>query len=291
MTNMTLENAIGPDSGLVRGTNLAGQDTSFYSRTTVSLRSKDWGELRLGRDRTPPYYVIGQYDPFNFNGVGSVGNFLSVINPAGKTPAATGAVRTLARIDNSAQYFLPPGLAGLYGQFVVAAAEGVPAGKYIGLRLGHASGPLDVSLAYARDGSLPDNIEFQAIGSSYDLGPAKLMGSAMKMSAGTARRYNYIIGAIIPLGASQFRLSWMRTQGKGALQGASLEGTTANQFAIGYAYYLSKRTTLYTNASVIRNDRNSAYIATGNPSLGSAITTYGKGKRARGLESGIRFAF
>ena len=56
-----LEGQLGPDTG--SGNNSfgnGGQAFAFLRRSTLSLSNR-WGELRLGRDYTPPFWNIGVF--------------------------------------------------------------------------------------------------------------------------------------------------------------------------------------------------------------------------------------
>ncbi|MGJ7512470.1 porin [Variovorax sp. GT1P44] len=204
--NFWLEAGINTDDGSGVGSNGGLQ---FNRRSTVSLESKTFGELRLGRDYTPTYWNDNLFDPFSVNGVGT-----SLISTAsGQT--SPGSVRTgwtngqYSRASNSIGYFLPK-LNGFYGQFMyafneaasydpasltppgaaaivtnpaLAVADNSRAGRYIGGRAGYASGNLDVVLAYGEStvGSnyylgTTTTINIWSLAGSYDFGVLKLFG-------------------------------------------------------------------------------------------------------------------
>jgi len=297
-----LEAALGPDTG--RGASSYGNGTTttnlpgggsvtnensflFQRRSTVSL-SNQWGELRLGRDYTPQFWSWTVFDPFGTNGVGSASNlFLE----AGNFQGSGGSYGTLVRANNTVGYILPNGVfgPGLYGQLMVAAGENALGNKMWGGRIGYAAGPFDVAFAYS-DTDITDD----ASGTNWNIGGAWNFGF-MKLSAfysqieisgsvggvGFADRgqENWYIGASVPFGQANFKISWGQADGTGA---SNQRG--AKQWAIGGDYNLSKRTAVYLTLSSINNNDASAFrVATTSP-----LTA---GQNSQGGEIGIRHSF
>ncbi|MEJ7687058.1 MAG: porin [Variovorax sp.] len=174
---------------------------NFSRRSTVSL-SGSFGELRLGRDYTPTFWLQTLFDPFGNIGVGgtaigSVGmNLNRAAAVAGGGPlngGVSGGSDNYTRASNMVGYFLPPNLGGFYGQLQYSLHENVKSGElagspskrgqHIGGRFGYASGPLDIAVSYtesiAIDSLLPNGnqterkIDNANLGASYDFGPAK----------------------------------------------------------------------------------------------------------------------
>jgi len=147
-----LEGALSPDVGQ-GGDQTTGMN--FRRRSTVSLAG-GWGELRLGRDYVPTFWNMTVFDPFGTNGVGT--NIGHKVKLAGGTVATVGGVVDPAyvRANNMVAYFLPANLGGFYGQFSYAFDETPnnvsPSnnGRYIGGRVGFASGPFNVAAAYGQ---------------------------------------------------------------------------------------------------------------------------------------------
>ena len=278
------------------------QGLTFNRRSTVSLAG-GWGELRLGRDYVPSFWNHTVFDPFGTNGVGATSNLSLALGGALGVP-------TTVRASNSVGYFLPPNLGGFYGQIMYAfgeVAEPVAAGadkndgRYVGLRLGFASGPFNVAAAYGRTdatsvlgvlaaapffvvapaGSTVDYIN-QNIAGQWDFGMAKLMGhwnqEKVKGFGDTAKHTTWMIGTLVPVGAGEIRASY--TRGKG--DDDFLRG---DQIALGYVHNLSKRTAVYTTFSRV-NNKETADI---NYTNGVAVTRVGG--NARGFDLGIRHSF
>ncbi len=260
-----LEGAIGPDTGTVSATKFFGR------RSTISLAG-GFGEVRLGRDYTPTFWNNTIFDAFGTNGLGDSSHVQFALGQP-----------TFVRADNSIGYFLPPNIGGVYGQFMVAAAEGVVPGKYIGGRVGFAVGPFDIAAAYAQSGiagSTQKAKDFN-IGGSYDFGVIKLLGYYDQTKELTAKFTRFSTSLVVPLGQGEIHAGF--SQGK-------LSGSTskAQQLALGYVYNVSKRTAMYTNVAQVSNKGAAqASIATG-----TAITAVPTaGGKSKGFEVGVRHIF
>jgi len=325
-----LEAGVNTDDGTGAATNvnnqrspgaaLAGtQGLTFNRRSTVSLAG-GWGELRLGRDYVPTFWNTTIFDPFGTNGGGAYTNFSQVL--------ATGlGVTTATRASNSVGYFLPANLGGIYGQAMYAFGETrqpiVPTaanffqtsdeGRYIGLRLGYASGPFDVAASWGRTRAtanivqgftaltgvgaaglgLVDPIDYTNwnIGGKWDFGIARVLAqyNQEKVSGGgDFKATSWLIGALVPVGAGEIRASYVRGKGDDDL----IKG---NQIALGYVHNLSKRTAVYTTFSRIDNKNTAGtLIAGGAPAFlnfGLGLTPTAVGGNARAFDLGIRHSF
>lgn len=263
-----LETAVLPDTG-------AQQGALFGRRSTLSLISKDYGELRLGRDYTPAFWNISTFAPFGTVGVGGSSNIIE------GWPLGLGGAKTLTRASNSVGYFLPRNLGGFYGQFMVAKSEGVDGTGHTGGRIGYAAGPLNVAAAYGKTPTGGQDHKTATVGGSYDFGVVKTYVNYLQQKLGADKQSNLLLGASVPVGPGQIKLSLARSD----RSGPGLDADDASQFAIGYVYSLSKRTTLYSAYSRIRNKGNAAYVTADSSPVGEP------GARASGLQFGINHAF
>ena len=91
----------------------------------------------------------------------------------------------------------------------------------------------------------------------------------------------YMIGALVPVGAGEFRISLTSGMGKGG----GVTRAKGNQFALGYVHNLSKRTALYTTYARISNGNTPALWY----SNGRAATTLGGD--TSGFDIGIKHSF
>ena len=259
------------------GSTANGQD--WQRRATVSLLG-GFGELRLGRDYVPAFWNRTTFDPYGTNGVGSSTNLFDT--------SGSGAT-TNVRANNSIGYFLPAGLGGLYGQAMVAAGEGVAGNKHIGGRLGYAAGPVNFAVAYGKTevNTTTDWTDIN-IGGSFNLGFMTLMGYYVKSEVdggpNNGRKLtNYLVGGLVPFGASTLKFSYVKSDGKGST--AALNARDADQLAVGYLYSLSKRTTLYTHFSKVSNKSGASWTA----SSGGVANSLGR--NSTGYEFGVNHAF
>lgn len=262
-----LESAVNADTGTANATRF------WHRRATVSLSSTSFGEVRLGRDLTPTWNALADFDVFGTNGIGDTS----------LTYAALGGVDTKVRSDNMVSYFLPSTLGGVYGQVSVAAGEGTAGKKYTGGRLGYRSGPIDVNAGYGQtEANANDDVKLAVFAASYDFGVVKVSGSVQEAKFQDAKDRHYNVGASVPFGASLVRASYSKSEGAG-----SLDGRDADQFALGYVYNLSKRTAVYTTYAFIDNKGSANYtVASIN-----GFTMPKNEEKSQGFELGIRHAF
>lgn len=309
-----LEAGLGADTG---GMGAAGGAT-WNRRATASLMG-DFGELRLGRDYTPTFWTHTQFDPFGTNGVGNANNLIGTGGLAtgttttrilGVPSTASGDARTgtHVRADNSIGYHLPGNLGGLYGQAMIAAGEGTVGNKYQGARLGYAAGPINFAVAFGQTDLVTDKLKAFNVGFSFNAGFATIYTTYHDYKVGggeptSATSYgnpanrklkNYMLGAVAPMGAGAFKFSFAKTKGdlnvSNAATAATSKDASATQLAIGYVHDLSKRTSLYTHYSTIKNKKGAHFYASGSgPAYGTASAT--TEFTSSGYEFGIKHTF
>ena len=301
-----LESGLGADTG---GVGVPG-GAFFNRRATVSLLG-GFGELRLGRDYTPTFWNHTVFDPFGTQGVGSANNLIgqSTAASGGNTTSPMGVLQggvvgpagdprtlTFVRTDNSIGYFLPA-MGGLYGQVMVAAGENRPGTKYTGGRLGYAAGPINAAVSYGRTYLLLKEMTHANIGGSFNAGFATFSGVYSKFKiengepvVGGRDQKNWFAGVVVPLGAGSLKFSYGKVDGKITTTAGS---RSATQIAGGYVYDLSKRTSLYTAYSRVKNDGTSGatpglrFVAAGNGAAPGANV----GFTSTGYEFGVRHSF
>ncbi len=302
-------NTLGGSSG--------GGGLTFGRRSTVSL-SGAWGELRLGRDYVPTFWNTTLFDPFGTNGVGTTliqkaktTTLAPTLVPFGNTAGFTQIAAqdpNAVRASNMIGYFLPANLGGLYGQFNFAPSEvvnGGDAGRFAGARLGWASGPFNVAIAYGRTSgsdalltpaantlqTTPDLSDWN-IGGQWDFGMAKLLAQydRTKFQNGfnitpDGNLEGWLIGGLIPVGAGEFRISYSREK----FSTGNFE-PHASQWALGYVHNLSKRTALYATYAHISNDSGSNLAISASLPQATAVNGVINGNSS-GFDLGIRHSF
>jgi predicted porin len=274
-------------AGAVTSTNnqtagTGGGGLTFNRRSTVSLTSKEWGEVRIGRDFAPSYWNLTVFDPFGTAGAGSVNNLAQ----GALTRVST--VQTAVRASNSIGYFLPAA-GGLYGQAMIAwgenssdAAGGTSKdGRYVGVRLGYQAGAANLAGSWGKTNLASGDVTTTNLAGSYQVGPVKLMAQlfrdAKDQIALPSRSNGLLIGAQMNLGPGYVPVSYTRVKNNSAT------GATANQFAAGYVYNLSKRSALYGTYSRLQNRNGAALSGGGVAGVANATWT--------GIDFGVRHTF
>ena len=293
--SFVLEAGIDNDTGAGQSTNTNNQPSggtpagglTFNRRSTVSL-SGPFGEVRLGRDYTPSFWNLLQYDPFKV-GVGT------------GTMSVRGSTSTVFRASNSVGYFTPgcavAACKGLYGQVMYAMGENPSGtatssdGRYVGARIGYGSGPFDIAFGTGVTKNAAANDYTQTnLGAAYDFGVAQIMGQwgihktglpIAALARGT-KATHYTLGARIPLGSGYIPVSYSHVSRNDANKGA------AHKVAIGYVYNLSKRTALYTTYTSISNKNGMALGVNSGLNAGPAPIASGN---ASGFDFGMRHSF
>ena len=264
-----LESEVGVDTGV------AGGGNAFWGRrATVSL-SGEFGEVRLGRNKTASRLHIEEFDPYAFTGLGSVGALYSNLGSGNST--------AIGRADNLASYSLPSDLGGFYGGVDVAAGEGGSNNKHESARLGYKAGPLHVSGTYANATGVAGKYKLTSVGVSYDLGVAKPSFIYSEGKYNALKQTIYTVAVTVPLGQGQINASYTDAKANSAAEALSGVGD-AKLFAIGYIHNLSKRTALYTTYGQIDNNGLGRFAVSGSP-------TVANGQKSSGVDVGVRHSF
>jgi predicted porin len=293
-----LNNDDGSAGGAIAGGNqgltTSSSGLNFNRRSTVSL-SGDWGEWRLGRDYTPSYWNLTQFDPFGTNGVGTTMG-LAGAAAYGLTPTGTAGV--LERASNSIGYLTPAGLGGFYGQGMYYLGENVQNGATTqndgngyGLRFGYAQGPLNVAASvghttYAQTATTGD-FRTVNLGGQWDFGMVRMMaqyGRDTRESITSLDGRQWLIGALVPVGAGEIRASYSSYRVNENTAG--LADPEARKLALGYVYNLSKRTALYATVARLSNSNGSA-ISLGGATFGAGVVN----GTSTAYDLGIRHSF
>lgn len=273
-----LEAGMDPDVGGGKGT---GGGLTFNRRSTVSLMG-NFGEVRLGRDDSATFLSTLIFDPFLTNGVGQTMAF-TMLGIPGVATAAGGAP---IQISNAISYFLPKEMGGFYGQLQFAPGErasGPQQGKYAGTRLGYQKGALNVALATGKLwGDQPVNdLKASNVGASYDLGVVKPMLLWATEKRGDLKVTAIQLGAVMPMGASEFKASIGHYD-------TAHSNADWSKLGLGYGYNFSKRTQAYVNVGYVKN-KSGANKSIGVQGLAAPGTTLGGS--SNGIDLGVRHFF
>ncbi|RZJ85551.1 MAG: porin [Massilia sp.] len=264
-----LESEVGVDTGV------AGGGSAFWGRRATISLTGDFGEVRLGRNKTASRLHLEDFDPTANTGMGAV---LAVYSNLG-----SGNSTALGRADNLASYSLPGNLGGFYGGVDVAAGEGTITNKHQSVRGGYKAGALNVSAAYANAYGAADKYKLMSAGVSYDFGVARPSFLYSEGKYGARKQTIYTVAVTVPMGQGQFMASYTDAKANAAAEGLSGVGD-AKLFSAGYVYNLSKRTALYTTAGQIKNSGLGRFAIAGSP-------TVANGAKSSGVDVGVRHSF
>lgn len=258
LAKFALEHRFLPDTGAIN----PSSGNQFWDKSTVSLTTP-LGEIGLGRDYMPAFYLQYQQDPWLNQGIAEVGGTTYAFgryNAAGRS----------ARINNALFYTLQA--SGITAQLAVsmkedgtATAANAGAKNRVGLGIQYAAGPLFVGAAYdqAEEVSGADQ-NLLMIGAAYDFGFVKPRLTYARSDLGTTTPTTLILAATFPIGTNLIKAGWAHADYDNAA------GTKSNKVSLGYEHVLSKRTALYTD------------ITNGKVKDQSGVT---------GIDFGIRHAF
>jgi predicted porin len=284
-----LETGFRADDGSLDNTNSA----LFNRQAYVGLKSKDAGQLTIGRQYTMLYNAQSQVaDPF---GAGYAGSIKNLFPSAGAN----------TRVSNALVYATPT-IEGFSAEALYALGEqagSANAGRQFGLGLNYSQGPLNARLVYnnknndtaatpttaaklqdtGRNTMFAANYDFQVVKAYFAYGADKGVNSAQLP---VANAYGYtvapkasvdsndlLIGAQIPVGSGTIMASYIRKNDK------TVANQDADQWALGYLYSLSKRTGAYIAYAKIKNKNGAGYTVGNNNEAGSGDKAFNLGIR------------
>lgn len=265
-TAFHLESGINPDTGV------AGAGAVLFNRRATLSLLGGWGELRLGHDYNPSSRNTYLFEPYVGTGFGSVLNFTF----APDTTLGSG-VTTRLRTSNAVAYYTPRNLGGFYGEAMVAPSERVAGNRYVGARVGYASGPLDVSVAYGRTNTATvDPFEQANLGASYNFGMAKVMGLYNQHKFGALQQRTTAASVAIPVGSGEVRALYGISNMSGGAAGTGFGNADDSKLlSFGYVHHLSKRTSLYGIYGRINNSGAANFTVDFSTSMGGGETSSG----------------
>lgn len=233
------------------GANADAARTAFNRQAFVGLTG-NFGQLRLGRQKTVMYDSLDAIDPFHIAKQGGIDR-LFARNTGGSS-----------RSDNTIAYFTP-NVSGFTGEVTYAFGEVAGSNKsnrQYGLSLNYAAGPLFLTADYLNINNTPtltvgdDRAKTTLLGGTYDFGVVKAhAGFATEKGLGIVNNRDYMVGATIPFGASAVQLDYIKKSDK-----SSANNQGAKQYGLGYTYALSKRTNFYSSYTHTQQDAGAAYV-------------------------------
>jgi predicted porin len=199
--------------------------TRFWDGKSIVGLSGGFGTVTLGRDENPAYtYAQKPGDPWGGDTVASNG---SIIN---------GRIGS-TRYSNAVNYHVKAGAIQFGAQ--MTEGDGLDARPY-SLGLNYSTGGLELGLGFENPGN--DEDKWLTLLAGYDFGSFGLTGQIGNGTNANGQTHRaWLLGATTKLGAGELRASY------GQLKNTDLDVVADKQFAIGYHYKLSKRTTVYTD--------------------------------------------
>lgn len=234
-----IEHRFTPDDG-------AAANPFWAGRSYVQLTSASAGSVYLGREYDPAFWPAVKSDPFGWDGVGQI----STLQYAGYADTCSGSS---VRTSNTLGY-KSPNLGGLTAQAAVSLGEGAAGcGRQIGGNVEYAGGPLYLAGGFAKtsQGATDGNSLFN-LAAHYNFGVAKLIGyfARGKTAGGDASNKFVQIAATAPLGGGLLKAAWGRLDPEG-------DDNNVSKIGLGYNYPLSKRTNVYFDIGLAKQDDES----------------------------------
>jgi|SRR5450830_193203 len=267
----------------------------FNRQAYIGLESRDWGTLRLGRQHTFLYYALVQVaDPFSMGYAGTAKNLFPVKNTvrASNTVSYTSPKRQGWTVE--ASYSLGEQLGDSHAGRQLGLGVGYTAGA-LSVRFAHSTqnqdvaanpvlGIAPVTLENARNSLLAMNYQFSFLTAYLAYGIDKGVNSAPVFNPGayghsasvipSTDSTDLLVGATIPIGkAGKLMTSLLRKNDKTHFE------QDASQWAIGYTYDLSPRTTAYIAYAKLHNQNGAAYTVGNGNETGSGNSAFNLGLR------------
>ena len=292
-----LEAGFNADSGFGQASNSNNQASGTgagtvngltFNRKSVAVLGGSWGEVRVGRDYTPSFWVLFAYDPFR-TGVG-----FGAATTQGASPI------TQLRVSNSVSYLTGKcytyECTGFYGQATYAVGENAPGpnskdGNTAGFRVGYGGGNWDVAFGRTETKDVAAGKYQQTmLGGSWNWGGGRLLLLTGRhrtdlpvaaLQGGTKSSFAQV-GAFINIGNDTIPIAFTHVKRNDAQNGS------ADKFAVGYVHALSKRTAIYGTLGYIKNKGSMQLPVNVGADAGPTPV---KGGSASGVDFGIRHSF
>lgn len=267
------------EGGLFVNNGQHAQGGRLFGRQAYAGLTGHFGTLTIGRQYTPLFNTIGNYDAFGY-GYGS---------PANDGQVSYGLD---ARYNQSLIYTMPA--VGGFGASAMVATGNQTGGSgknAVSIGANYAAGPFGAGLAWQRDDHrLATNatVENYFAGASYKVGIVKLMGGVSgaqsKPDGGaTLRRHEWMLGSQIHV--TQAGQLWL-AYGTGRTSGAT-PSDKSQAFSAAWVQSLTKEARLYFIGSIHTNGAGASLVPVGTSSSGAY--TISPGNTARALAIGFQY--
>ena len=257
-----IEAALSPDTG-------TASSTAFWGRQSwVGIGSEKWGDILLGRNYAPIDDDAWYFDAFQYGG----------------NNATYGVQKYQARVDNSIKY-VSPKFAGAQVRLLTNVENPTGVGKLYGGNISYFAGPFAAkfglnNVKIAGPAGRLDTRNDVLLGVSYNFKVVKTsVAYFQRKDPGVDTYKSVVAGVNVPIG----ELGDVRAN-VGRITQVTLKSSI---FGVGYWYFLSKRTSLYTAYANQSNGAGSRLEAFALPTF----TSIGVDQRASSFQAGIRHNF
>lgn len=229
-----LEHRFAADTGAPSSANVF-----WLGRTVVALGSKSWGEVYMGREYSPAFWLSLAADPTYLSYVSQLGTPYAYAN---YVPVAAAVEATNIRWANSVGY-KSPNFGGLTFELASGLGEGVRSNSN-SANVQYKSGPVWLGAAYDR---LNSRTNLAILAGGYNFGVVYPTFSYARAKGGlNGDATSFSLSANIPTGFGRVYVNY------GALRPAS--NIDATKLGLGGEYTFTKRTLLYANLGTAKSD-------------------------------------
>lgn len=276
---------IGSSTSVVEAT--ARTDRVWSRQAYLSIASKKYGELRVGRQQGPTYQFMTFYDPILMPSVDGWGVLTTL---GGLVPGATSGfyINPTIRTDNTL-YYQSPDFSGFHVKTSYSARDSRQTDKSLfDMSLNYANGPLNASVLLLRASATTtaSDVSETALAASYDLGAIKPYVTYIQrdktnpalIGGDSSEQRTLLLGAIVPVSKEgKVRMSLGRYTHERA-------NRNATGLAIAYTHDVDPGFMLYGGVSLLRQDSASRI-----PIFTSAVPDAGKSVNAITVGAAFRF--
>ncbi len=225
-----LETRFNPDTGT------SERPVTFWQgESTVGLKSKNYGTLRLGRALTPLWNTVWKYEPWVNSGFNaSLASYQTGRYSSDGVHDVALGYADFSRISGGAFYNSPTWNGVAVEAAMKIADDAAATSRVRGTSISYASEILSVALAYEMN-ARNDDILF--LSTKFTMGNATIMGSyAQNNQIGFAQERTWLVAGTYAIGVDMLRVGYGRNQ-----------KNDNDKISAGYVHRLSKRTSLYAD--------------------------------------------
>ncbi|BEV16689.1 porin [Herbaspirillum sp. DW155] len=225
------------ETGFSSDTGALGQGGRLFGRQSWIGINGGFGSVKLGRQWIPAYITLGDIEPFGIGMAGDASYWLG----------ANVFQDIDIRMSNAVNYsFSSHGMEGIVTYGMGETAGSIATNAQLGGSLAYKAGPVVAAITHhqVKDAAGSGYAKTTIFGGSYDFGILTVHAAASvdQTDANNIRTYdrrNEVVGVSVPIGMGKLIADFISQQNK--------LGMSAHQYALGYYYEISKRTSVYTS--------------------------------------------